>query len=90
MWNDEVEAGTAVSYSQIHGIGNRAVQAWTKIPGSIGNGMCTNIQFQMAVEPTKANDGPWRYSDEDWIPHAGGWVSGLTYLRQIMGWTVLD
>lgn len=90
MWRDDIAEGTAVSYSQIHGIGRRAVQAWTKIPGSIGNGFCTNIQFQMKVEPTKANDGPWRYSDEDWIPHAGGWVSGLTYLRQIMGWTVLD
>ena len=90
MWRDEIEPGTAVSYSQIHGIGNRSVQAWTKIPGAIGNGMCTNIQFQMKVEPTKENDGPWRYSDEDWIPHAGGWVSGLTYLRQIMGWSILD
>ena len=89
MWRDEIEEETAVSYSQIHGIGNRSVQAWSQIPGSIGNGFCTNIQFQMKVEPTKENDGPWRYSDEDWIPHAGGWVSGMTYLRQMMGWSIL-
>ena len=90
MFRDEIEAGTAVSYSHIHGIGQRTVQAWSKIPGSIGNGMCTNRQFHMEVEPTKENDGPWRYSDEDWIPHAGGWASGLTYLRQMMGWSILD
>ncbi len=90
MWREEIAPETAVSYSQIHGIGHRSIQAWTKIPGSIGNGFCTNHQFQMKVEPTKENDGPWHYSDEDWIPHAGGWLSGLTYLRQMMGWTILD
>ncbi|MBN1262533.1 MAG: glycoside hydrolase family 9 protein [Anaerolineae bacterium] len=88
MWREAIPAGAAIPYSHIHGIGTRAVETWSKIPGSIGNGYCTNRQFRMEVLPSVENDGPWRYADEDWIPHAGGWVSGLTYLRQVTGWEV--
>ncbi|MBK8021096.1 MAG: hypothetical protein IPK19_06585 [Chloroflexi bacterium] len=88
IWREDVPAGQALPYSHIHGIGERSVKTWSKIVGSIGNGFCTNRQFHMEVEPTAENDGPWRYSDEDWIPHAGGWVSGLTYLRQVMTWAI--
>lgn len=87
MWREPLPAGEAVPYSFIHGIGRNSVKTWSRIPGSIGSGLCTNRQFQMEVEPTVANDIPRRYSDEDWIPHAGGFVSGLVYLRQIMGWS---
>jgi hypothetical protein len=85
MWRTQIAPGLAVPYSQIHGIGSNSVKTWSQIRGSIGNGFCTNLQFHMDVEPVLANDAPLRYSDEDWIPHAGGWVSGLVYLRQIMG-----
>lgn len=87
MWQESLPAGVALPYSFIHGIGRNSVKTWSRIDGSIGNGLCTNRQFQMEVEPTVANDIPLRYSDEDWIPHAGGFISGLTYLRMIMGWT---
>lgn len=87
MWQEDLPEGVAVPYSQIEGIGRRAVRTWSRIPGSIGNGFCTNRQFQLQVEPTVENDGPWRYSDEDWVPHAGGWVSGLVHLRQVMLWS---
>jgi len=87
MWREQIPAGEDVPYSHIHGAGINSVKTWSQIPGSIGNGFCTNRQFQFEVEPSVENDGPWRYSDEDWIPHAGGWVSGLTYLRQVMGWS---
>ncbi|MGC1376509.1 MAG: hypothetical protein WA821_09805, partial [Anaerolineales bacterium] len=87
MWQEQIPAGKAIPYSFIHGIGNNSVKTWSQIPGSIGNGLCTNRQFQMEVEPTLENDQPRRYSDEDWIPHAGGFVSGLAYLRQVMGWS---
>lgn len=87
MWREQLPAGAAVPYSFIDGIGTNHVKTWSQIPGSIGNGLCTNRQFQMEVEPTRENDIPLRYADEDWIPHAGGFVSGLVFLRQIMGWS---
>ncbi len=87
MWREKLPAGEAVPYSFIEGIGANSVKTWSRIPGSIGNGLCTNRQFQMEVEPTVENDIPLRYSDEDWIPHAGGFLSGLTYLRMVMGWS---
>jgi hypothetical protein len=85
-WREAIPGGEAVPYSFIRGVGLRSVNTWSQIHGSIGSGFCTNRQFQLEVEPTLANDIPLRYSDEDWIPHAGGWVSGLTYLRQAMDW----
>jgi hypothetical protein len=87
MFRAEIPEGEAQAYSHMHGIGTRSVRAWSQIPGSIGNGYCTNRQFHMEVEPTVQNDVPRRYSDEDWIPHAGGWVSGVVHLRQMMGWS---
>jgi hypothetical protein len=86
MWREDIPAGEAIPYSLIHGIGRNAIQTWSQITGSIGNGYCTNPQFHMEVEPTVENDIPLRYSDEDWIPHAGGWASGLAYLHHIMTW----
>jgi hypothetical protein len=82
FWKENIETGKAVPYSQIHGIGNRSVGIWTDIKGTIPNGFDVNPQFQLVVKPTAEADGPWLYTDEDWIPHAAGWLSALTYLRQ--------
>ena len=78
----EIGEGEAVPFSQIQGVGNRSVGVWTDIPGSIANGFCVNPQFQLKVKPSAEADGPWLFSDEDWIPHAGGWLTGLTFMRQ--------
>lgn len=90
MWREQLPEGKAVPYSMIDGIGSNHVRSWSGIAGSIGNGLCTNRQFHMEVEPRAENDIPLRYTDEDWIPHAGGFVSGLTYLRMVMGWSTLE
>lgn len=87
MWQEQLPPGKAIPYSFIQGIGRNSVQTWSRIPGSIGNGLCTNRQFHMEVEPTVENDIPRRYADEDWIPHAGGFLSGLARLRMVMGWS---
>jgi hypothetical protein len=84
IWQEDIPPDTAVAYSHIHEIGTHAVTTWSGMRGAIGNGYCTNRQFEMAVEPTLDHDGPWRYPDEDWIPHAGGWASGLAFLRLSM------
>jgi hypothetical protein len=86
MWQKNIPAGESIPYSFIHGIGRNSVKTWSDIAGSIGNGYCTNPQFHMEVEPTAEHDLPLRYSDEDWIPHAGGWASGLVYLRYALNW----
>ena len=81
VWKDDIEKGVARPYSQICGIGNNSVGCWTGIKGTIPNGFNVNPQFQLTVEPTVENDGPRLYTDEGWIPHAGGWVSALTKIR---------
>ena len=82
-WEDEIPDGVAIPYSQIFGIGSRYVGCWSGIKGSIVNGFAVNPQFQLIVEPTAENDGPWLFTDEDWIPHTGGWLSALSYLRNL-------
>ncbi len=84
LWREQLPAGKAMPYSFTHGIGNTNVRTWSGIFGSIGSGLSTNRQFQMAAEPTAENDIPCRYSHEDRIPHAGGFVSDHVHLRQLM------
>ncbi len=86
FWREEIPEGEVRSFSQIYGIGKQWAQSWSKIPGSIPNGFATNLQFQLKVEPRRENDAPRYYTDEDWIPHAGGFLSGLANLRIIKRW----
>ncbi len=72
-----------VPFSMIEGIGNRSALGWSKIPGSIVNGFSVNPQFRLEEANTKANDGPRRFTDEDWIPHAAGWLAALACLREV-------
>ena len=62
-------------------MGRQSVGNWTGIRGTIPNGFSTNPQFKLVVEPTVENDGPWLYTDEDWIPHGAGWLSALAHMR---------
>jgi hypothetical protein len=75
--------GVALPYSQIIGIGRRSVEGWTDIRGTIPNGFDVNPQFTLTVRPTRANDRPRLWTDEDWIPHSGGWLSALARLREV-------
>lgn len=81
-WKAEIPPDQAVSYSQIWEVGTRYAGGWNQIPGTICNGFAVNPQFQFTVPPTTANDAPGMFTDEDWIPHAAGWLSGLARLRQ--------
>jgi hypothetical protein len=62
-------------------VGRRWTGNWTGIRGTVPNGFDVNPQFQLVVEPTKENDEPLLYTDEDWIPHGAGFLAGLTALR---------
>lgn len=81
LWREEVPEGVALPYSQIHGVGRRWTGCWTGIRGSVPNGFDVNPQFQLVVEPDIEKDEPLLYTDEDWIPHGAGFLTGLTALR---------
>jgi hypothetical protein len=81
-WKGEIPPDQALSYSQISGVGKRCAGGWNGIAGTICNGFAVNPQFQFTIPPTAANDGPRLFTDEDWIPHAAGWISGLARMRQ--------
>jgi hypothetical protein len=81
IWQAAIAPGTAQPYSQMWGIGEQYAGSWSSIPGSISNGFSADPQFQFSVSPTKENDLPRYFTDEDWIPHAAGWLSALSRLR---------
>lgn len=82
-YRTEVAPGEALPVSMIHGVGARYAGCWTGIPGTIMNGFSNNPQFQHAVKPQSATDGPRHFTDEDWIPHSGGWIAGMAWLREV-------
>lgn len=86
FWREDIAEDEVRAYSQIFEVGRRWTGCWSEIPGSVPNGFDTNLQFQLVVEPKQENDSPRYYTDEDWIPHGAGWLSGLVYLRQIKRW----
>lgn len=81
VWRESIPEGTAVAFSQIFGVGRRWTGNWTGIRGTVPNGFDVNPQFQLVVPPTKENDKPLLYTDEDWIPHGAGFLAGLATLR---------
>ncbi|MDX2185509.1 MAG: cellulase N-terminal Ig-like domain-containing protein [Opitutaceae bacterium] len=79
----EVPAGTAVPVSMINGIGRRCAGSWMNIRGAICNGFSTGEQFVWDVPPEKRYDGPFRFTEEDWITHSGAWLAALS-VQQIL------
>ena len=73
------EGGQYVSKSMIYGIGDEYIGSWTKIPGAVCNGFEADKQFRF-TEPKAETDGPFIFTDEDWITHSGGWISALSRL----------
>lgn len=81
MFSTDLEPGIALPVSMIHGIGARDAGCWLNIRGAITNGFSAGDQFHFDVAPRKENDAPSTMTDEDWITHAGGWLSALARLR---------
>ncbi len=80
VWSDEIPEGVAEPRSMILGIGNRWAGSWRTIRGSICNGFDIDQQFTFELAPRRENDGPSMFTDEDWIVHAGAWLSALSRL----------
>lgn len=69
-----------VPVSMIHGIGDLTAGSWLNLRGAICNGFATGDQFVWDTGTERADDGPKSFTDEDWITHAGGWLSGIARL----------
>lgn len=83
MFRMDIPEGAAVPASMIHGIGRRWAGSWTTIQGSITNGFSVGNQFRFDTEPTRANDAPTAFNDEEWITHAGAWLAALARLDAV-------
>ena len=80
FWEEDIPEDKYISYSQIMGIGTKTIFCWSNIVGTIPNGFNVNSQFRFDVPNKLENDGPVRYTDEDWIPHSAGFIAAMTEL----------
>lgn len=80
IFSTDVHKSVALPASMICHVGKRWAGTWFQTRGSICNGFSTGEQFKYDVEPKKENDGPFSLTDEDWIPHSAGWLTGLMRL----------
>lgn len=76
----EVPEERALPVSMIHGCGDLFSGSWMNITGSICNGFAADTQFEFVNPPEKKYDGPFHFTDEDWITHTGGWLRALARL----------
>ncbi|MFW5878010.1 MAG: hypothetical protein ACOCUP_02740, partial [bacterium] len=77
IFSTDVPEGVAIPVSMMCDVGHRSGGSWFCTRGVICNGFSTGKQFQMDVPPVKENDQPESFTDEDWIPHSAGWLTGV-------------
>jgi len=80
VFSTDIPEGAALPASMMCGVGNRWAGTWFHTRGVICNGFTTGKQFVYDTAPLKSNDGPNSFTDEDWIPHTAGWLTGLMRL----------
>ena len=83
VYSTELPEKRALPASMICGIGNRWAGTWFQTRGVVCNGFTTGEQFKYDVAPKQENDGPFSFTDEDWIPHSAAWITGLTRLKNL-------
>lgn len=77
LYDADVPEGAAWPVSLIHKVGRRTAGTWTNIRGSVCGGFVVGKQFEFDAPATAASDGPHQFTDEEWLPFAAGWLSGL-------------
>lgn len=77
IYTTEVPDGIALPASMICRVGRRWAGTWFQTKGVVCNGFSVGPQFKMEIMPTAAVDGPFSFTDEDWIPHSAGYLTGL-------------
>jgi hypothetical protein len=82
VFRTDLPADRAVPASMICGVGRRVAGGWFATRGVVANGFATGKQFHIDTEARVENDGPHAYTDEDWIPHSAGFLSGVCRLTE--------
>lgn len=82
VFSTDVPPGRAVPVSMIFGVGRRWAGSYLNLRGSICNGFGAGQPFLFDVPPRREFDGPTAFTDEDWITHAGAWLSGVARLAK--------
>jgi len=80
----ETAAGVFRGLSWFHEIGETSADAWSGIPGSIGNGFSASAQFALE-HLDDLEDAPRHPTNEDWLVHTGSWLSGLAHVSAPAG-----
>jgi hypothetical protein len=81
VYSADIPDGVALPASMICHIGNRWAGTWFQTRGVVCNGFSNGEQFKFDIPVKMENDAPNSFTDEDWIPHSAGWVTGLTRLH---------
>ncbi len=81
IFRADIPPDAALPASMIHGVGNRTAGTWFATRGVICNGFATGDQFKFDTDPTRVEDGPHSFTDEDWITHNAAWLSAMARLR---------
>jgi hypothetical protein len=84
IFSMDLDEALAVPASMICHIGHRWAGTWFQTRGVICNGFSVGEQFKYDVAVKAENDGPHSLTDEDWIPHSAGWISGLVRLNRVL------
>lgn len=83
VYSADIPEKQAIAHSMMCGHGNRWAGTWFQTKGVICNGFSVGKQFEIDTYPTKENDSPTSFTDEDWIPHSASWVTALSRLKKI-------
>jgi hypothetical protein len=85
IYTTEVPEGIAWPASMICRVGQRWAGTWFQTKGVVCNGFSVGEQFKMEIMPTRAVDAPSSFTDEDWIPHSAGFITGLLQWKATFG-----
>ncbi|MDZ7606596.1 MAG: hypothetical protein U5K79_13640 [Cyclobacteriaceae bacterium] len=84
VFSTDIPEGVALPASMICHIGSRWAGTWFQTRGVICNGFSNGEQFKFDIPVKKENDMPNSFTDEDWIPHSAGWLTGLIRLNKML------
>ena len=77
IYTTEVPDGVALPASMICRVGRRWAGTWFQTKGVVCNGFSVGEQFKLETFPKREIDAPSSFTDEDWIPHSAGFLTGL-------------
>ncbi len=83
IYTADVPENIALPASMICRVGRRWAGTWFQTQGVVCNGFSVGPQFELDVAPTRANDAPSSFTEEDWIPHSAAFLTGLMQYKRV-------